>query len=286
MKTVMIKSNPSPRQLPSSIYDAGNRADVVFDEDLLFPSKEMDGTLRLPWRPQMQFAPLRDNTQFAIHYDGERESSRFDPIRGVSIFAGMDESSFVTCIDSVAMGVLRHSGEAEFFDELRPGHIKLIERIHGDNGHSTQRHGDIWFHMTGMSWKDFLQEQESRGKYATSTHNSSGLIHQNGTEDIFPGVRHRITGQRYDGTEVNLHGHRLEKVVVAEGIISAPDHKNRRTGVGPYLFARTPHLVPPPQVAVPPRVRHNDWRGLTARSFGGITSMSELEAFIRSHNLD
>lgn len=260
MKSLILE-NPTPRQLPDYVVDGGKRSELWFDGEQPLPNRERDGTLHFPWRPNMMFIPIRDGTQFAVRYAGPE--SGFHPLNGTTFFAGMDESPFVSRISDTVFDVLKWSGEDAFFYELKPDAIKLMEQLHGDNGRTTVRQGDIWYHKAGRSWGDLLEEQENHGKRSLRDGNLK-TVYDKGTANLFRGVRHRISGRRLEGESLHIDKFDLNRVVVAEGVLSAPDHENKIAHPGPHVFARTPHLLPPPQLTIIDRF------GLVLRSAGDL----------------
>lgn len=236
----MILINPKERDLPDTISDSSKTGRVWFDQAAALPTREDDDTLHMPFRKDMMFIPLQQGAQFAVHYPDTGRSFT-ETLNGMSFFAGMDESPFVTRIDTTAFNVLKYSGEGAFFDELKPDQIKLLEKIHGDEGRTTGRQGDVFFHKLGRNWFDFLNEQAEAKKRIPKT------VEQDGKTDIFSGVRHRIIGLQYVGEEIKLDKHELDKVAVAEGILTAPDHVQRLAKPGPYLLARARHILSPPK---------------------------------------
>lgn len=231
------------------MWEGDSYSPVVFDDETVFPTKARDGTLHFPWRRDMTFVRLLDGNQFALQYAPTSSTSswsRRDPIGGTCYFAGMDESSFVTGIDTLVFSVLLHHGQGEFFDELKPGAIKVLENIWGTDKR-TVRQGDIFVHPMGMSWAD-VRTSEERARHQERNTEPVIINRENGKNDLFPRVRHHIHGQRLVGEKARVDRFDLTSVAVAEGLLSAPDHKDRLVSPGPYLFARTQHLVRPPKL--------------------------------------
>ncbi len=193
-----------------------------------------DHQIHIPLRPGMMCSPIKGGAQFILKYPvlGVEEH-----LRGLCLFGGMDESPFLTALESKPIERFETEGEVGFFDALIPKEIKSVQAKYPEAPFGRQ--GDIWYirlpHQSGPK-----KEPPSRSNLKRSQYRKALARHRKSVIDsnIILRTNHVLYGAlvpflKLDGVEGDY--------VLGEGKLRAIDHAPR-TLTGLHLLARTPHL--------------------------------------------
>ncbi len=206
--------------------------------------------LSLPIRDQMKVYPLKGGEQLLIHYpwmnfmEEDRRFMTFDQ----HLFAGMDESAFVTGITPSAFDAFRTGGEGAFFDVLTPPSVRKLSQIFP--GTPIGRQGDIWTIKVPMTWLDFADNHAGNNRHRKMARFLGAYYTGTRTNPVL-GTNHVLEGKYIDGITMILPGVSLPGLGVGEGVLTATDHTPRILDDSLYVFARTPNILP---VSEPQRV--------------------------------
>lgn len=184
-------------------------------------------TIKLPASEEVQFFPLLDGVQFLLQIPGrERASAR-------AFFGGTDEQPFLVELQpSVVLSL--HGGEEGFFNSIKPNGAKVLEEAFDTKA---VRQGD-WFAVPlQLSWKatcGMTALVELEPKVIEPSNEKEREVQLRGT-------RHNLIVERY----ISMRGdNRLGCTLVGEGLLKAPDHKDRVLK-GPHALFQTAHLIDP-----------------------------------------
>lgn len=181
--------------------------------------------IKLPTNAEAQFFPLLDGAQFLFQIPG-RESVR-------AFFGGTDEQPFLVEMEPSVIFSLR-GGDEEFFNSIKPNGAKVLEEAFDTKA---VRQGD-WFAVPlPLSWK------VTCGMAALVEHNPKVIEPSNEKEREVQlrGTRHTLIVERFIRMRERNY---LDCILVGEGLLKAPDHKDRVLK-GPHAFFQTAHLVDP-----------------------------------------
>ncbi|MDP3795139.1 MAG: hypothetical protein Q8R13_04415 [bacterium] len=182
-------------------------------------------TIYLPTYEEVQFFPLLDGVQFLLQIPRGEHARAF--------FGGTDEQPFLVELEPSVIASLR-GGEEEFFNSIKPNGAKVLEEAFDTKA---VRQGD-WFAVPlPLSWK------ATCGMTALVEHDPKVIEPSNEKKHKIQlrGTRHDLFVDRY----ISMKGaNRLECTLIGEGLLRAPDHKDRVLK-GPHAFFQTAHLVNP-----------------------------------------
>lgn len=198
----LFEINKIPRKV-------GDAEIIICNEE--FPRRK-DCKIYLPEKREMDFFWLQGGQQFLCHYyeklnniGTDRESVE-NPI---CYFGGMDESLFLVRLNSDFFRVLCRGGEKAFFDTLKPDGVKTIELA---TRTSAKRQGDIFAVELPFTLKQLKIAEKLGGRGLPVPSLKDGKF------NIF-NTRHIM--------EAGLSSENpYSRVVVLDGLLKAPDHKN------------------------------------------------------------
>ena len=185
-----------------------------------------EGEIRLPQDDDVQYFPLQRGAQFLVVVPVRDDRGRTNPRL---FFGGTDERPFLVEMNPDALLGLK-KGELGFYDAIKPEGAKFCEEKFGTKA---IRQGD-WFAVPiPLNWG--------------SVHGLLGLFFPDhkvvtGKEKgiSIGGTRHLLI----DGQLVTMPLNRFGCTAIAEGLLRAPDHKDKVLK-GPYMLFQTRHLTEP-----------------------------------------
>jgi hypothetical protein len=186
------------------------------------------GTIVLPNHEEVEFFPLLNGVQFLLKVSGRERAQQV-------FFGGTDEQPFLVELEERVIRSLR-DGQDSFFNAIKPVGAKVLEDAFDTKA---VRQGD-WFAVPlPLTWK------ATTGMAALVEYNPIVIEPSNEKERKMQlqETRHNLIVERYIQMRSN---NRLGCKLVAEGLLKAPDHKDRLLR-GPHAFFQTAHLVNPQQ---------------------------------------
>lgn len=155
-------------------------------------------------------------------------------------FGGTDEQPFLVELELEVMKYLLLGGEDGFFEALKPEIIVWAEKQWGSR--RTLRQGDIFAYPVPVD-HDLFSSPFSKDLWSfilTSIENGvKKIVVTSVLESELFGTRHKFSGL-IAGIEIN----QTDDLVIAEGVIEAPDHASLHLN-GPHLLAQADFLVSP-----------------------------------------
>jgi hypothetical protein len=195
---------------------------------------------------ELEFYSLRGGAQFLSR-----------PIGGGAVwFGGTDERSFLVEIQPELLPTLLWQGEGGFYEALKPPIIRQLEALFGDD--RTVRQGDVYAYQLPASWGE-LQPSSEVGR----RRNAPIRIMRTRVPMPVLATRHRVSGRvapsfkgrvtlPLDADALRLTG------LIAQGVLTAPDHAPLTLEDGPNLLAVSKAVVSRRLVGTPYR---NRWLG-------------------------
>lgn len=225
-------------QAKGEYYNPPKKAGVAileWSQSVSTPSRDKK-VIQLPSAGPVDFYPLLGGSQFLVSvWDKQHEGSVYhNNFRWTQslYFGGTDEQPFLVQLDPKALDSLMN-GEEAFFRALKPQSAATIEQ---KLGYVAKRQGD-WFAVpfpptTGIkSLLDVLDNFELIDKSYPDFH----LRPTNAKGEAIGRTRHMIKNG-WVGS--------ISSIVLAEGILTAPDHEDLELS-GPHALFQTAHLVNP-----------------------------------------
>ncbi len=183
-------------------------------------------TIHMPDHPEVEMFDLKKGDQFLARVGSfigteDRQNHIY--------FGGTDENPFLVRLKEDAMRPFMEGGEEAFFDALKPGSVKQIEKTFGVKA---RRQGDFFFVPLLMPWEEIDR--------LSLLFIGKGCDVEQVSKTQLVNTRHRITGKLdmiHIVTAPNMH--------VGEGIVTAPDHAPVELK-GPHAIVQAHNLYDPP----------------------------------------
>jgi len=216
--------------------------ELEFSETLALPERPLETTqrqrIRLPKHEEMQFHRLKGGQQFLVRYPQNQNLAvnRFNS-EPRTFFGGMDESPFITAIKDEAWNAHKEGGEEAFYDALIPETIKKLSQMFPNA--PVRRQGDIWSIPLPISW----EELQPKWKARKPSRKRKFSTHRQWTMTVL-GTNHLLHGKYFSTEQLLIGGKIFSRIALAEGTITAADHKPQAWTGSPHVLARTPHLEP------------------------------------------
>jgi hypothetical protein len=209
-----------------------------FVEGLETARREQEGGkfingLSIPFRPDATFHPLKGGEQFLVRYP-ETETTG-----AKTLFAGMDESAFITGVTRWAWAAFCSGGEKGFFESLKPPLVREISQAFPQA--TVRRQGDIWSIAMPRPSHQYLMDKVDLG-YRRKFRRFLRGDGSHGTFTVL-NTNHVLEGRFLQGVRLN----RFRNTALGVGVLTAPDHAPQELLEMVHLFGRTPNIQPATQ---------------------------------------
>ena len=219
----MTETSSIPRRL--------GLARLVLGEGINVPERDGD-VITLPYDAEWEF--------FLLNHEGKEDQFILSNARANRHwFGGTDEKPFLVQVDANAVKCYCQFGplrDNHFYASLR---WREVDELSCGTHRKWRRQGDIFAVPLGVSWKTLM------GSFKLTTPNEHSMVDvgNNGDYNVFE-TRHVLSGQMLVSTSrVTIYG--VGVVLVASGVVRAPDHRDLELGDMPHALYQAANLVNP-----------------------------------------